>query len=437
MMAASVTGLMMAATVSSMAVLAGLCAACDTTGVVSMAAHVRASRNAAGIVSMAAHVCASRNTAGVVSMAAHICASRNAAGIVSMATHICASRNTAGVVSMAAHICASRDTAGVVSMAAHICAPCNTAGVVSMATHVRAPCNAAGVVSMAAHVRTSRDTAGVVSMAAHVGTSCNTTGIVSMAAHVRASRNTAGIVSMAAHICAPRQTAGMIPMAIVSGVRIAVFPIVHVNFCLGTSRNAASAVAVFACHGTAVDAAGPVCMNGLQAAPRQTAVMIPMAIVSGVRIAVHPVVHVNFCLGTSRNAAFFVAVRACHGTAVDAAGPMCMNGFQAAPRQTAVMVPMAVVSGVRIAVRPIVHVRCRFGTSCNVASAVAVLAYERTAVDAAEAMHVRFCLCTSGNRAGKACLFLLCLVRDFHGTSVHRIGDNAACYHGNRYKRNG
>ena len=172
-------------------------------------------------------------------------------------------------------------------------------------------------------------------------------------------------------------------------------------------------------------------------APRQTAGMIPMAIVSSVRIAVFPIVHVNFCLGTSRNAAFVVAVRACHGTAVDAAGPMCMNGFQAAPRQTAVMVPMAVVSGVRIAVRPIVHVRCRFGTSRNVASAVAVLACERTAVDAAEAMHVRFCLCTSGNRAGKACLFLLCLVRDFHGTSVHRIGDNAACYHGNRYKRNG
>ena len=420
-MAASVTGLMMAATVSSMAVLAGLCAACDTTGVVSMAAHVRASRNAAGIVSMATHICASRNTAGVVSMAAHICASRNAAGIVSMA----------------AHICASRDTAGVVSMAAHICAPCNTAGVVSMAAHVRAPCNAAGVVSMAAHVRAPRDTAGVVSMAAHVRASRNAAGVVSMAAHVRASRNTAGIVSMAAHICAPRQTAVMIPMAIVSSVRIAVFPIVHVNFCLGTSRNAASAVAVFACHGTAVDAAGPVCMNGLQAAPRQTAVMIPMAIVSGVRIAVHPVVHVNFCLGTSRNAAFFVAVFACHGTAVDAAGPVCMNGLQAAPRQTAVMIPMAIVSGVRIAVRPIVHVRCRFGTSRNVASAVAVLACERTAVDAAEAMHMRLRLCTSGNRAGKDCLSLLCLVRDFHGTSVHRIGDNAACYHGNRYKRNG
>ena len=340
-MAASVTGLMMAATVSSMAVLAGLCAACNTAGVVCMAAHVRA----------------------------------------------------------------SRDTAGVVCMAAHVCAACNTAGVVCMAAHVRAP--------------------------------RNTAGIMGVAAHVRASRNAAGIVCMAAHVCAPRQTAVMIPMAIVSGVRIAVHPVVHVNFCLGTSRNAAFFVAVFACHGTAVDAAGPVCMNGLQAAPRQTAVMIPMAIVSGVRIAVHPVVHVNFCLGTSRNAAFFVAVFACHGTAVDAAGPVCMNGFQAALRQTAVMIPMAVVIGVRIVVRPIMHVRCRFGTSRNVASAVAVLACERTAVDAAEAMHMRLRLCTSGNRAGKDCLSLLCLVRDFHGTSVHRIGDNAACYHGNRYKRNG
>ena len=276
-MAASVTGLMMAATVSSMAVLAGLCAACNTAGVVCMAAHVRA----------------------------------------------------------------SRDTAGVVCMAAHVCAACNTAGVVRMAAHVRAP--------------------------------RNTAGIMGVAAHVRASRNAAGIVCMAAHVCAPRQTAVMIPMAIVSGVRIAVFPVVHVHFCLGTPRNAASAVAVFACHGTAVDAAGPV----------------------------------------------------------------CMNGFQAALRQTAVMIPMAVVIGVRIVVRPIMHVRCRFGTSRNVASAVAVLACERTAVDAAEAMHMRLRLCTSGNRAGKDCLSLLCLVRDFHGTSVHRIGDNAACYHGNRYKRNG
>ena len=176
-MAASVTGLMMAATVSSMAVLAGLCAACNTAGVVCMAAHVRA----------------------------------------------------------------SRDTAGVVCMAAHVCAACNTAGVVRMAAHVRAP--------------------------------RNTAGIMGVAAHVRASRNAAGIVCMAAHVCAPRQTAVMIPMAIVSGVRIAVHPVVHVNFCLGTSRNAAFFVAVFACHGTAVDAAGPVCMNGLQAAPRQTGVL--------------------------------------------------------------------------------------------------------------------------------------------------------------------
>ena len=194
-----------------------------------------------------------------------------------------------------------------------------------------------------------------------------------MAAHVRAPRDTAGVVCMAAHICASRQTAVMIPVTVVSGVRIAVLPVVDVHFCLGTSRNAASAVAVLACE----------------------------------------------------------------RTAVDAAGSMCVNGFQAASRQTAAMIPVAVVSGVRIEVLPVVHVRCGFGTSRNAASAMAVLACERTAVDAAEAMHMRLRLCTSGNRAEKACLSLLCLVRDFHGTSVHRIGDNAACYHGNRYKRNG
>ena len=121
----------------------------------------------------------------------------------------------------------------------------------------------------------------------------------------------------------------------------------------------------------------------------------------------------------------------------DTAGVVCMAAHICASRQTAVMIPVTVVSGVRIEVLPVVHVRCGFGTSRNAASAMAVLACERTAVDAAEAMHMRLRLCTSGNRAEKACLSLLCLVRDFHGTSVHRIGDNAACYHGNRYKRNG
>ena len=194
-----------------------------------------------------------------------------------------------------------------------------------------------------------------------------------MAAHVRASWDAAGVVRVAAHVCAPRQTADMIPMSVVSRVRITILAVVHMNFCFGASSNAASAVVML---------------------PNQRA-------------------------------------------AVDAACPVYVGGFQAATWQTAGMIPMTVISGVGITVLAVVHMRFSIGASSNAAYCVGVLPNQRTAIDAAQTVLVIYRQRASRNLAGNAYLIFLCCILAPQGTPIYRIGDNTACYHGNRYKRNG
>ena len=189
---------------------------------------------------------------------------------------------------------------------------------------------------------------------------------------LRASGNAAGIMGMAAHVCAACNTAVMIPMTVISRVGIAVLAVMHVSRSFGTTRNAADAVAVFTGLCTAVNAAKSVCMRGFQSASRNAAVMIPMTVIRRVGIAVLAVVHMGGCFGTTRNAAGAVAVFTGQGTADN--------------------------------------------------STKAVLMY--------------FCLCASQNRAGNIHLIFLCSTLDFRGTLIYRIGDNTACYHGNGYECN-
>ena len=272
-------------------------------------------------------------------MAASVTGLMMPASTMAVFPSLCATGYPAGVVRVAAHVRAAGDATGIVCMAAHVCATGYPAGVVRMAAHVRATGDAAGVVSVAAHVRATGDAAGVVSVAAHV----------------RTAWDTAGIVRMAAHVCAPRQTAGMVPMSVVSGVRITVLAVMYVDFCLGTSCSTASAVGVLPGQRTAIDAAGPVYMRGFQAASLQPAGMVPMPIVSGMRITIFAVVHVGLCIGTSSNVASAVGMLPDQRTAVDAAGPMHMRSFQTAPRQSAGMIPVTIVSGVGITILAVVH----------------------------------------------------------------------------------
>ena len=201
----------------------------------------------------------------------------------------------------------------------------------------------------------------------------NTAGIMGMAAHVCASGNAAGVMGMTAHVCASRHAAVMIPMPVIRRVGVAVLAVMHVSGGFGTAHNTACAVNVFPRQGTAVDAAKSVCMRGFQSAACYAAVMIPMPVISRVRVAVLAVMHVGGCFGTARNTAY----------------------------------------------------------------AVTVFPGQGTAVDAAKAVLVYFRLCTTCHFAGNTCSIFLCRPLDFRGTLIYRIGDNTACYHGNGYKRNG
>ena len=206
---------------------------------------------------------------------------------------------------------------------------------------------------------------------------------------LRASGNTAGIMGMAAHVCAACNTAVMIPMTVISRVGIAVLAVMHVSRSFGTTRNAADAVAVFTGLCTAIDAAKSVCMRGFQSASRNAAVMIPMTVISRVGIAVLAVMHVSRSFGTTRNAADAVAVFTGLCTAIDAAKSVCMRGFQSASRNAAVVIPVSVIRGVGIAVLAVVHMGGCFGTSRNTAGVMAVFTGLCTAVNAAKSVCMR------------------------------------------------
>ena len=320
---------------------------------------------------------------------------------------------------------------------AGLCATGNAAGIMGMIAHVCTTGNAAGIMGMAAHVRATGNAAGIMGMAAHVCTTGNTAGVMGMIAHVCATGNAAGVMGMAAHVRASCYAAVVISMSVIRRVGIAVLAVVHVGGCFGTSRNVAGAVAVFTGLCTAVDAAKPVCVCGFQSASRYAAVMIPMSVIRRVGIAVLAVVHVSGCFGTTRNAAGTVAVFAGLCTSVNAAKSVCVCGFQSAACYIAVMIPMSVIGGGGIAVLTVVHVSGCFGTTRNAADAVAVFTGLCTAVDTAKSVLVYFRLCTTCHFAGNACSIFLCRPLDFRGTLIYRIGDNTACHHGNGYKRNG
>ena len=371
MVTASMAGLMMP--VSSMAVLAGLCATGNAAGVVGMAAHVRTTGNAAGIMGMATHVCTTGNAAGIMGMAAHVCAS----------------------------------------------------------------CYAAVVISMSVIRRVGIAVLTVVHVGGCFGTSRNVAGAVAVFTGLCTSVNAAKSVYMRGFQSASGYAAVVIPMTVIRRVGIAVLAVVHVSGCFGTTRNAAGAVAVFTGLCTSVNAAKSVYMRGFQSASGYAAVVIPMTVIRRVGIAVLAVVHVSGCFGTTRNAAGAVAVFTGLCTSVNAAKSVCVCGFQSAACNTAVMIPMSVIRGVGIAVLAVVHVGGCFGTTRNAAGTVAVFAGLCTAVDTAKSVLVYFRLCTTCHFAGNACSIFLCRPLDFRGTLIYRIGDNTACHHGNGYKRNG
>ena len=184
-------------------------------------------------------------------------------------------------------------------------------------------------------------------------------------------------------------------------------------------------------------AAGIVSMAARIRTPGQTAGMIPMAVVGSVGITVYAVVHMGSSFGTARNIAAVMAVLSGQCTSVNSAGPVNMRVFQAAPGQPAGMIPMAVACSVGITVYAVVHMGSGLGTVRNIASVMAVLTGQCTPVDSAKAMLVLFRLGTFRNHAGNAYLTFLRCIFGFQGTFIDRIGNNAACYHGNRYKCNG
>ena len=169
----------------------------------------------------------------------------------------------------------------------------------------------------------------------------------------------------------------------------------------------------------------------------QAAGMIPMSVVSSVWIAVLAIVHVRCSFGTARNIAYAVAVLTGQRTAVESAGSVNMRVFQAATWQAAGMIPMSVVSSVRIAVYTVVHMGSSLGTVRDIAPVMAVLTGQRTAVDSAKAVLVLLHLCIFRNHAGNTYLTFRCGILRFQGTFIDRIRDNTASYHGNRNKRNG
>ncbi len=352
-----------------------------------------------------------------------------------------------------AGLCATGNAAGIMGMAAHVCATGNAAGIMGMAAHVRTTGNAAGIMGMAAHVRASRYAAVMISMSVIRGVGIAVLAVVHVSGCFGTTRNAAGAVAVFTGLCtsvnaaksvcmrgfqsASRYAAVVIPMTVIRRVGIAVLAVVHVSGCFGTTRNAAGAVAVFTGLCTSVNAAKSVCMRGFQSASRYAAVVIPMFVIRRVGVAVLAVMHVGGCFGTSRNVAYAVAVFPRQGTAVDAAKSVCMRGFQSAACYAAVMIPMPVIRRVGIAVLAVMHVGGCFGTARNTAYAVTVFPGQSTAVDAAKAVLVYFRLCTPCHFAGNACSIFLCRPLDFRGTLIYRIGDNTACHHGNGYKRNG
>ena len=451
MVTASMAGLMMP--VSSMAVLAGLCATGNAAGIMGMAAHVCTTGNAAGIMGMAAHVCTTGNAAGVMGMAAHVCATGNAAGIMGMAAHVRASGYAAVMIPMSVirrvgiavlavvHVSGcfgtSRNVAGAVAVFTGLCTSVNAAKSVCMRGFQSASRYAAVVIPMTVIRRVGIAVLAVVHVGGCFGTSRNAAGAVAVFTGLCTAVNAAKSVYMRGFQSASCNAAVVIPMSVIRRMGIAVLAVVHVSGCFGTSRNIAGAVAVFTGLCTAVDAAKSVCVCGFQSAACNTAVMIPMSVICGVGIAVLAVVHVGGCFGTTRNAAGAVAVFTGLCTAVDAAKSVCVCGFQSAACNTAVMIPMSVICGVGIAVLAVVHVGGCFGTTRNAAGAVAVFTGLCTAVDAAKSVLVYFRLRTTCHFAGNACSIFLCRSLDFRGTLIYRIGDNTACHHGNGYKRNG
>ena len=201
--------------------------------------------------------------------------------------------------------------------------------------------------------------------------------------------------------------------------------------------NAAGIMGMAAHVCTSGNAAGVMGMAAHVRASCYAAVVISMSVIRRVGIAVLTVVHVGGCFGTSRNVAGAVAVFTGLCTAVDAAKSVCMRGFQSASGYAAVVIPMTVIRRVGIAVLAVVHVSGCFGTTRNAAGTVAVFAGLCTAVDTAKSVLVYFRLCTTCHFAGNACSIFLCRPLDFRGTLIYRIGDNTACHHGNGYKRNG
>ncbi len=306
-------------------------------------------------------------------------------------------------------------------MAAHVCASRYAAVMIPMPVIRRVGVAVLAVMHMGGCFGTARNTAYAVAVFPGQGTAVNAAKSVCMR----------GFQSAACY------TAVMIPMPVIRRVGVAVLAVMHVGGCFGTARNIAYAVAVFPGQSTAVDAAKSVCMRGFQSAACYTAVMIPMPVIRRVGIAVLTVMHVSGCFGTSRNTACAVNVFPRQGTAVDAAKSVCMRGFQSASCYAAVMIPMPVISRVRVAVLAVMHVGGCFGTARNTAYAVTVFPGQSTAVDAAKAVLVYFRLCTTCHFAGNARSIFLCRPLDFRGTLIYRIGDNTACYHGNGYKRNG
>ena len=238
---------------------------------------------------------------------------------MAMLAGLCATGNAAGVMGMIAHVCTTGNAAGIMGMAAHVCTSGNAAGVMGMAAHVRASCYAAVVISMSVIRRVGIAVLTVVHVGGCFGTSRNVAGAVAVFTGLCTAVDAAKSVCMRGFQSASGYAAVVIPMTVIRRVGIAVLAVVHVSGCFGTTRNAAGAVAVFTGLCTSVNAAKSVCVCGFQSAACNTAVMIPMSVIRGVGIAVLAVVHVGGCFGTTRNAAGTVAVFAGLCTAVDTA----------------------------------------------------------------------------------------------------------------------
>ncbi|SOY30604.1 hypothetical protein AMURIS_03335 [Acetatifactor muris] len=322
-------------------------------------------------------------------------------------------------------------------MTAHVCTTGNTAGIMGVAAHICASRYAAVMIPMTVISRVGIAVLAVMHVSRSFGTSRNAASAVAVFTGLCTAVNAAKSVCVSSFQSATRYTAVVISMTVIRRVGIAVLAVVHVSSCFGTTRNAAGAVAVLTGLCTAVNAAGAVGVFVFQSATCYTAVMIPMTVISRVGIAVLAVMHVSRSFGTSRNIAGVMAVFTGLCTAVDAAGAVGVFVFQSTTCHTAVMIPMTVISRVGIAVLAVMHVSRSFGTSRNAASAVAVLAGLGTADNSTKAVLMYFCLCASQNRAGNIHLIFLCSTLDFRGTLVYCIGDNTACYHGNGYERNG